>query len=100
MEVNSSKIAKDSYQGVTRTGEQLADKADRAVDKVKAGAQQIMDRAEGMDLSARYNALKDTAAEGYDTAVKTVKKYPLYAVGGAAALGLLAGLLLSRRSRH
>ncbi len=99
MEINSTKASKENYQGVARAADQAANKADRVVDRVKTGAHEIMNRAEDFDLAARYNAIKDSAAEGYDTAIRTVKKYPLYAVGGAAAIGVLAGLLLSRR-RH
>lgn len=97
MEMNTSKTAKDTYQGVTRAGDHLADKADKVVDKVKSGANQVIDRANGMDLAARYDAIKQSASEGYDTAISTVRKYPFYAIGGAAAIGVLAGLLLARR---
>ncbi len=94
---NTTKASKDAYQGVARAGDHLADKADKVVDKVKAGANQLADKANDMDLAARYESIKESASEGYDSAISTVKKYPLYAVGGACAVGLLAGLLLARR---
>ena len=97
MEMNSSKTVKDTYQGVTRAGDQLADRAEKVIDKAKTSAHQLIDRAEGLDLAARYDAIKEGASEGYQSAVSTVKKYPLYALGGAAALGLFAGLWFARR---
>lgn len=90
MEMNSSKTAKETYQGVTRAGDHLADRAEKVIDKVKSNAN-------SMDLAARYDAIKEGASEGYQTAVSTVKKYPLYAIGGAAAIGLFAGLWFARR---
>ena len=89
---NPSKIAKDAYNGATKAVDKFADKALPTV-------QQASDRAHDMESSlvSRYESLKDSATEGYETAVKTVRKYPLYALLGSTAIGLLAGLLIARR---
>ena len=92
MDMNIQKTGKQAYNGAAKTVDQLSD-------EVKAGGQQAAAKFENMEasLTERYKALKDTAADGYDTAIDTVKKYPLYAVLGATGLGLLGGLLLARR---
>ncbi len=89
---NAQKTAKDSYNGAAKTVDKYAEKA-------QSGLEKLADRASDMEpnLSARYEAIRDSAAEGYDTAVDAVKKYPLYAVLGSTAIGLLAGMLLARR---
>jgi ElaB/YqjD/DUF883 family membrane-anchored ribosome-binding protein len=93
---NPSKTAKDAYNGATKAVDKFADKF---ADKAQTGIDQVTDRAQALESSfaARYENLKDSAAEGYDMAVDTVKKYPLYAVLGSTAIGLLAGILIARR---
>jgi ElaB/YqjD/DUF883 family membrane-anchored ribosome-binding protein len=81
MELNTTKVAKETYNGATKAADQALD---RAKDMIPS-------------LESRYEAIKDGASEGFDTAVSTVKKYPLYAVLGSTALGLLAGMLIARR---
>lgn len=92
MEINPQKIAKEAYNGAAKSLEQ-------AGNKVQAGGDQALDRAKAIEstIASRYDDLKEMASESYDTAVTAVKKYPLYAVAGSAAIGLLAGLLISRR---
>lgn len=89
---NAAKAAKDTYNGAAKT-------VDKFADKVQSGMEQASDRARSIEssFSSRYENLKDSATEGYDMAVETVRKYPLYAVLGSTAIGLLAGLLLARR---
>lgn len=93
---NTTKAAKDVYNGASKTVEKFADKF---TDKAQAGIEQVADRAHSLEgnLVSRYENLKDSAVEGYDMAVNTVKKYPLYAVLGSTAIGLLAGILIARR---
>jgi ElaB/YqjD/DUF883 family membrane-anchored ribosome-binding protein len=92
----SSKVAKDNFNGASKAVDRYTDKF---ADKAQAGIDQVADRAQALEknLITRYENLKDSAVEGYDIAVDTVKKYPLYAVLGSTAIGVLAGLLLARR---
>jgi ElaB/YqjD/DUF883 family membrane-anchored ribosome-binding protein len=102
---NPQKIAKDTYNGATKAVDKYADKAQTAVEKygdkaqnfVERAGDKVQDFAESHSLMDRYAAVRDGAAEGYDTAISTVKKYPLYAVLGSTAIGLLAGMLIARR---
>ena len=93
---NATKTAKDTYNGAAKTVDKFADKF---ADKAQSGLEHVADRARDLEptLANRYEAIRDTASEGYDTAVSAVKKYPLYAVLGATSIGLMAGLLLARR---
>lgn len=93
---NATKAAKDTYTGASKTVEKYTDKF---ADKAQTGIDQAIDRARSLesDFASRYENFKDSAVEGYDMAVDTVKKYPLYAVLGSTAIGLLAGLLIARR---
>lgn len=89
---NATKAAKDTFNGATKSVDKFADRA-------QSGLDQAIDKARSVEssLTDRYADLKDSASEGYDIAVNTVRKYPLYAVLGSTAIGLLAGLLLGRR---
>lgn len=93
MEINPTKASKDTYNGATKAVDKFADKLQTGV------VEQASDRMQAIEsnLASRYEALRDSAAEGYDTAISTVKKYPLYAVLGSTAIGLLAGLLIAKR---
>lgn len=92
MELNPSKTAKETYNGATKA-------VDKFADKIQSGVEQVSDKARSLEstFGSRYEAIRDSAAEGYDVAVDTVRKYPLYAVLGSTAIGLLAGLLIARR---
>lgn len=87
MEMNPTKTSKEAFSGTRKATESFADKA--------------MDRAEQFEgaLASKYEALREGAVEGYNVAVDTVKKYPLYAVLGSTAIGLLAGVLIARSRR-
>ena len=96
MDMNIQKTGKQAFNGAAKT-------VDNVADDIKVGTHQaaakMNDKFQEMEasLATRYVAWKDTASEGYDTAIDTVKKYPLYAVLGATGIGLLAGFLISRR---
>lgn len=92
MELNPTKTAKDTYNGASKA-------VDKFTDKIQSGAEQVGDKARSLEstFGSRYEALRDSAAEGYDIAVDTVRKYPLYAVLGSTAIGLMAGMLIARR---
>ena len=96
MDMNIQKTGKQAFNGAAKT-------VDNVADDLKVGTQQatamMNDKFQDMEasLATRYGAWKDTASEGYGSAIDTVKKYPLYAVLGATAFGILGGLLLARR---
>lgn len=96
MELNQTKNTKDTYSGAAKTVDKYADKF---VDKFQSGVEQVSDKAHAIEskLASRYDSIRDSAAEGYGVAVDTVRKYPLYAVLGSTAIGMLAGLLIARR---
>lgn len=92
MELNPSKTAKDTYNGASKA-------VDKFADKIQSGVEHVSDKARSLEstFGSRYETIRDSAAEGYDVAVDTVRKYPMYAVLGSTAIGLLAGLLIARR---
>ncbi len=96
MDMNAQKTGKQAYNGATKAVDHLGA-------EVKSGANQVANQAADKfsemetSLTERYQDLRKSAGEGYDVAVDTVKKYPLYAILGATGIGLLGGLLLARR---
>jgi len=93
MEVNTNKLVKQAYNGASKAIDKVADKAHDGADMVAEKAGEFES-----NLSSRYEALRDSASEGYDVAIHTVKKYPVYTVLGSAALGIAAGILIGRSS--
>lgn len=87
MEMNPTKSSKEAFNATRKAAENFAEKA--------------MDRTEQLEdtFASKYETLREGAVEGYQTAVDTVKKYPLYAVLGSTAIGLLAGVLIARSRR-
>jgi ElaB/YqjD/DUF883 family membrane-anchored ribosome-binding protein len=47
-------------------------------------------------LSAKYEDFKDSAEEAKDSTLSFVKKYPLYTLAGALAIGVVTAMFLSR----
>jgi ElaB/YqjD/DUF883 family membrane-anchored ribosome-binding protein len=47
-----------------------------------------------------YNMARDTANEYVETSADFIRKYPLYTLAGVAAVGFIAGSLLSSRSKR
>lgn len=89
MEMNTTnKTAKEGFNGARKAIDNFADKAADKADQLES------------TLSSKYETFREGAVEGYEAAVDTVKKYPLYAVLGSTAIGLLAGVLFARRRDH
>lgn len=59
-------------------------------EKFKEGVKVISKKAEKFD----YDDLARTAESGYEASLSFVKKYPLYSILGATAVGLVAGAFL------
>ena len=101
MDTTVVKNAKDGLNGMSKAANQAADEIS---DKVKAGANQVVKRAQEVEsewsdkFADKYDDLKDQAGKGYETSIDFVKKYPLYSLLGATVIGFAAGALI-RRSR-
>ncbi|KYG60339.1 YqjD family protein [Bdellovibrio bacteriovorus] len=63
-------------------------------ENVKQGVKQELDKSGWTDT---YNMAQDRAREAMDASEEFVKAHPFYTVLGAAAVGLVAGLLIRRR---
>jgi ElaB/YqjD/DUF883 family membrane-anchored ribosome-binding protein len=85
---------------------QVANKADgiidRASDKLQKGQKQAGELYEqAYDQAGElYETAKDRAVDVFDTSTDFVKKYPLYTVAGAVAIGFVAAMILRRNNRH
>lgn len=64
-------------------------------------AQQAIDGAKPMasQLSDQYENVREGAVEYYDFTMDYFKKHPVRSLATGAAIGLVAGFFLSRRSR-
>lgn len=51
------------------------------------------------ELGGRYESLKHSAKDAYNTSEKFVKERPIASILGACAVGFVAGLI-ARRTRH
>ena len=52
------------------------------------------------DKWPQYSEVKELAEEGLESTFAIVKKYPLYSLLGAAAIGVIAGSLISRSRQN
>jgi ElaB/YqjD/DUF883 family membrane-anchored ribosome-binding protein len=92
--------AQDAGNYVGDKAKQLAKTAegtiDRASDKMKKGEGKSSDLYE--QAGEVYETARDRAVDAFDTSSDFVKKYPLYTVAGAVAVGFVAAMILRRRN--
>lgn len=77
-----------------KAGNYAADKAKQAANAVSAQVNK-----QGLRTEEIYEDVRERAEDALDASVDFVKKYPLYTVAGAAAVGFIAGALIRRMSR-
>ena len=70
-----------------------------ASDKAKQVALNVSDKLQKGERTAQeiYEMARERAEDALDTSVGFVKRHPFSTIAGAAAIGLVAGLLLRRR---
>ena len=99
MNANEESIAHSTVEdlrALLRDAEEvLASAGDQADDKIKELRSRM--RAAIEDSRSTYYQIRDSAREQLDRADDYVRTHPYHAVGLAAAVGALAGLLFSRR---
>jgi ElaB/YqjD/DUF883 family membrane-anchored ribosome-binding protein len=86
--MNADQLRESAQNGIDSTVEHLEDAAELAKDAFARGKEQLQEVQE--------QALK-CAKEGTKSADRYVRDNPWQAVGVAAAIGLIAGLLIRRR---
>ena len=76
----------------------LADEAGAAIDETYRSARSARDKLNGVlsDLSSRGKQAEASLREGVDRTEQKIRENPLAAVGIAAGVGLLLGLLINR----
>lgn len=82
---------------INSTASNLANKAQQATGK----AQKVVEQVKGQlseNWSENYQAVQGKAREAMSTTEDFMRTHPYYTLLGAATAGLVAGLLLSRRS--
>lgn len=81
-----------SLNGIKRNTKDLANNAVEAVaDKANLSTS---------ELKAYYDTAKEKASDAVEYSEGFVKKYPFYTVMGAAAIGLLAGVIIRGGRRN
>jgi ElaB/YqjD/DUF883 family membrane-anchored ribosome-binding protein len=83
-----------SPSDATRTASNYADKAKSAINSSLAS----FDQSTVDQIVHLKDETMDRAADMYNQSQKYVRKNPFYFIGGAAILGCVAGLLLSRKN--
>lgn len=74
--------------------------ARQAAHQASKKASQAMDTFDGWrdEVESRYHDVEKRARELASVSYDVVKSYPIYSVLGAAAIGFLAGAIISRRN--
>ena len=71
------------------------------VDKAKSAINSGLSKIDSADAMEQINHFKDEAIDKagvfYEQSEKYIRQNPFYFIGGAAVLGYVAGMLLSRR---
>ncbi len=107
MESNMTKSAKINAQATTQQASQsVSHAADSVSDKFKDVAQSVQKRASqiGSDIAEQaqnwnVDDLRSRAEDGLEATYEIVRKYPLYSLLGAAAVGYLASAALRSSNR-
>lgn len=88
---------KELKNEVSNGARQATRQASKQASQLKDSA---MDTIEGWreDVEARYHDVEKRAREIASASYDVVKTYPIYSVLGAAAIGFLAGSIMSRRN--
>ncbi len=92
----------DLQKNVKQASQNINQAADSVSDKFKQGAKVIDKKVKNFDsseLESTYNDLKSQAESGLDSTIAIVKRYPLYSLLGAAAVGAVAATLIRRMGR-
>lgn len=82
---------------VEREGRAAIKRGANKMESVVSDAKEYIEDS-GVDLQARFRDLQDRSRQAYEYSEKTIKANPMYAVLGAAAIGLVVGALFMRRS--
>lgn len=78
----------------------VAKTVQKGADKGKDALNAVSKEAQEMRLQSYFDSAKESAQDAIEASEDFVKKYPLYAVAGVAAVGIIAGLLIARSSRR
>lgn len=89
----------DTTANLNEINKKGKDILDKGYEKSKDALNTISDKAQDLDLKSYYEMAKDRGHAAVDASTDFVKKYPLYTVLSAAAVGYLVGWI-STRSRQ
>ena len=86
----------DTTANLNEINKKGKDILDKGYDKSKDVLDKMTDKAQNLDVKSYYDVAKDRGQAAVDASTDFVKKYPLYTVLGAAAIGYLAGWITTR----
>ena len=94
-EVNTDKLVTDLKRIVTDSQELLHDSKDLAGEKAHEVRERLTDAMESAKRACRR--LEEKAIEGAKAADRTIRDHPYQSIGVAFGLGLLIGVLVTRK---
>lgn len=83
---------------VKNAAQDLEGAAHNMTEKVKSGVSTVGKQIGSLADTKSYKMIRERAEDAADVSVNFVKRYPLYTLLGATAIGVLAGFLLSRKN--
>lgn len=89
MEINNSTTPRELKKELNSTAQNVKGQAQEAISEFSESWKDGFEHAYGM--------IQDRTRQATDVSESFIKKHPLTTVLGAAAVGLLAGILLARR---
>lgn len=96
MNTNLQKAAKQTSQSMNHAAEAVSE-------KVKEGARTIDKKVKNFDsseLESVYSSVRARAESGVESTYDIVKKYPLYSLLAATAVGMIAGSMIKKIGRN
>ena len=90
---DAGKFASDKAKQVANKAENVIDRNSSLIEQGERKAGELYDQA-----TEAYGMARERAVDVYDTSADFVKRYPLYTVAGAVAVGFVAAMILRRRN--
>ena len=72
--------------------------ADHAVDRARRAGEEFMESPIAERMTETWGDIRTRSIDAYDTSVASVRRNPTAWLGGALAVGVIAGLFFGRRS--
>lgn len=83
---------------LNEVGSKINSNTTKLVSAVKNEGEALLDSPMGKEIASQLQSLNDKVSEGYKASVAVLKKNPVTSVAVGITVGLLAGMLLTRKS--